>query len=33
MELLTKGGIAMVISLETPNEGAKEARLGTLRKG
>ena len=33
MELLTKGGTAMVTSLEMPNEGAKEAKLGTGRKG
>jgi len=33
MKLLTKGGIAMVTSLETRNKGAKEARLKKGRKG
>ena len=28
MELLTKGRIVMVTSLEMPNEAAKEAKLG-----
>jgi len=33
MELLTNGGIVMLTRLETPNEGAKEAKLGPGRKG
>jgi len=32
MELLTKGGIAMLTSLEMPNEGAKEAKVERGRK-